>query len=279
MKFFAGKKPVVLCLGVGFTSAYLERNFGGVCDVFFLSRRPEELQARGMQAVTQDVFPIVDLILDTTPAAEQGGLAYPEQMFRIFQENREAVYIHISTTSVYGGGEEGPVYTVDESTPPAPDLTSSQRRLQRETRILSDYERTFVIRAGGIYGPGRSLGESFRAGDFSRLETGNRMVSRIHVHDLCALALGWMSARRGKSPGQQTAVRVVNGVDEYSAPNKEVFEFLESELKIQLPDTGRPWRSEPAAGRRVESLHARSFLPEGFRFPSYREGFRSCLMG
>ncbi|MBI3396423.1 MAG: sugar nucleotide-binding protein [Spirochaetia bacterium] len=266
-------RPRVLCLGAGFTSLYLARHFASQCDVSFLSRRPREIEAAGFQ--TFDAGVPADLIFDTTPSADGGGIAYARELETVMAQNPRHVYLHVSTTSVYGGADAAVPYTVNEGTAPAPESASSEARLTRETRILSQVRRSCVIRAGGIYGPGRSLGESFRAGDFRRVNTGNRIVSRIHVHDLCALALAWQAAFDDVSDP-----RIVNGVDDYPATNSEVFQFLESLLDIELPDNPgqgqESWRTGAPVGRRVESLFRARILP-GLSFPSYREGFRSCL--
>jgi dTDP-4-dehydrorhamnose reductase len=93
--------------------------------------------------------------------------------------------VYISTTGVYGdqGGR-----LVDESTPPQPKTDRARRRVDAERRVLEWCAergvRAAVIRAPGIYGPGRL--------PLARLERGDPVLDpalcgpgqHIHVDDL-----------------------------------------------------------------------------------------------
>lgn len=267
----------IVCLGASFTGRHLAAAFAGRHEVHFLSRNPVQLPQRGLQHLSQldiEAEP-VDAILDTVPARTQqdGALLDPPyfpEVERILELHPQATYVHVSSTSVYGGGadvqEESAIPDLDEREPPRPSARGILR-LALEQRVLQLYPQARVLRSSGIYGPGRCLAISFRNGDFRRARAGNRMVSRIHVHDLCRLAMA--IAARG-----QEAPRIINGVDRAPALNAEVFSYLEELLGIRVPGE---WRSSPPQGRRIVSLHAEDLLGGEYRYPTYREGFPQCL--
>lgn len=203
-----------------------------------------------------------DAVLDTVPALDS-GLPYGE----IFADARRL--IHLSSTSVlpeeFSAPEESGLPVFDETCKPNPQSERGARRLLLEEEIQSRFRRAIVIRCGGIYGPDRGLVTHFVNGDFRRSETKNRMVSRIHVYDLCQLVL---ACAREESPPN-----LVHGVDLRSALNREVFSFLEEELGIQVPGT---WRTELPSGRAVKSLYAPAMI--AYRFPTYIEGFRDSIL-
>lgn len=103
-------------------------------------------------------------------------------------------FVYISTTGVYGDrhGE-----TVTESTPANPSNERAERRVAAEEQLAawtSDNDcQLVVLRAPGIYGPGRLGIERIRAGmpvlDESDANPGNR----IHVDDLATCCIAALS--------------------------------------------------------------------------------------
>ncbi len=264
-------RPVVLCLGAGFTTRYLARSFADLFRIVFLSRNVGRIVREGLLPFDPQKHQPV-LILDSVPP-DDPSLPYREICDLLVRPG--CAYVHISSTSVYGGADLDSVVirTFDESTLPAPDNPGAARRFEREKEIRSAYSGAWILRAGGIYGPGRSLVESFRAGDFRRTGSGNRIVSRIHVHDLCRLALAL--AETGNEACVIPAVpdRIVNAVDPCPSLNAEVFLFLEELLGMTIPGD---WRNAVPSGRRIESRYAGQILGE-FSYPDFRAGFSAIL--
>ncbi len=100
-------------------------------------------------------------------------------------EHPPEVLVYLSTTGVYGdrGGAE-----VDESTPIAPATSRARRRADAETRVRAWCTRSgtrhVILRAAGIYGPGRLPLDRLRRGEpiVRPEETG--VGTRVHVDDL-----------------------------------------------------------------------------------------------
>ena len=270
----------ILCLGGSYTGRYLASNFAGEAAVTFLTRNPERLRAEGFSAVTAGELPSAcdiptSLILDTVPTLRPDGelrLPYRSALSALMEGASRPVYLHLSTTAVYPSGltaqRDEDLPTHNEDSTPHPESGRAKDRLLLEEAIVDTYSGARILRCGGIYGPGRSLATRFSKGDFSRTATGNRMVTRIHVHDLCRLILSFGRVQTG------TRANLVNAVDRRPSCNRETFEYLERLLGITVPGN---WRNEAPKGRMVVSKHADGLLGGHYRFPTYREGFAACL--
>lgn len=106
---------------------------------------------------------------------------------------RPARFVYISTTGVYGDcrGE-----LVDESRPVHPESARARLRVDAEQQLQAfcsnSATRLLILRAPGIYGPGRLGIERIRAGEAVIREADANPGNRIHVDDLakcCAAAL------------------------------------------------------------------------------------------
>ena len=267
----------ILCLGAGYTSTYLARMFSREVAVFFLSRNPESVRSEGLNLFDPEDIADYDIVLDTMPAVDNGAGSIREPAYRdvsekILQSNLDAFYLHISSTSVYPGGGQiaspQDVLVFDENTPANPVEYRGEKRLRLEEIVQKNYPKNKILRSAGIYGPGRSLVERFMTGDFGRAGSGNRLVSRIHVHDLCRLIMAMVALKK------EDALNLVNGVDLEPTENKVIFEWMEEELKLNIPGS---WRDENPTGRKIKSLYGETLLGGRYRYPSFREGFRAII--
>lgn len=273
----------ILCLGTSYTGRYLWRNLCAGHQMYFLSRCSGQPVEEGLATFTASEWRRfapgvqIDAVVDTVPAIaashSENAIEEPPYLNEVEQAmrlNPAARLIHVSSTSVYPTfQDETDLPALDESSPAAPDKARGKRRLLLEKRWLREFASATMIRSAGIYGPDRCLALRFKGGDFGRAEQGNRVVSRIHVHDLCRLIL---ALAQPSSPGSLPAI--VHAVDEACVPLKVVFEFLEDLLAIQIPGN---WRRAPARGRKIVSLHAKSLLAGAYKYPSYKQGFVACL--
>ncbi len=293
----------ILVLGGSFTGRYLARNFPEH-RVHFLARSAEQLRAQGFSASTPAEFAAsglreYDAILDTVPAILPADVAkdstaildppYRSELARLGQQpSGPSAYIHVSSTSVLPGGARDlpagsanhspssidagdAVLALDETADPAPDGARGERRRRLEERVRALQPGAMILRAAGIYGPGRCVALQFQAGNFRRAAVGNSYVSRIHVHDLVRLFLALVERHASDPDGTP---RLVHAVDERPAANSDVFAFLETELGVNVPGD---WRDTAARGRIVRSRFARDLLGGQYRFPDYVTGFRDCL--
>ena len=92
---------------------------------------------------------------------------------------------YLSTVGVYGdaGGQ-----WVDETSPLRPTSERSLRRVQAERAWLgfgkATGRRVEIFRLAGIYGPGRSIVDTLRAGTARRIVKPGQVFNRIHVDDV-----------------------------------------------------------------------------------------------
>jgi nucleoside-diphosphate-sugar epimerase len=187
---------------------------------------------------------------------------------------------YISTTGVYGdrGGA-----TVDEATPPAPTQDRTRRRVEAEQAWASFADRAAVdiFRAGGIYGPGRSVLDELRAGTARRTVKPGHAFSRIHRDDIALAVLAAM--RQDRPPG----LRVLHLVDDEPCESAIMVEEAARLLGIAPPPavpfevaarTMSPMaRSFWAENRRVANAATKAALGIAWRHPTYREGLRAIL--
>lgn len=257
----------ILVLGGSYTGKYIHNHFSEHI-VFFMSRSPADLVSQGYRpwdgAFSWDEP--FDMILDTVPAllSEKGEIELPYRypITKILAAFPETAYVHVSSTSVYPQGIEAgeiselPVY--DEKTPPAPENKQGEKRLLLEKNIKAYFSRAKIIRSGGIYGPGRGMAFKIKSGSFPGSDE-NRMISRIHVHDLSRICLA----------AAFSDLDLVNAVDLHPSPNSETYAYLEDCYGKKIPGN---WKDRPVSGRILKSLYAEKLLGE-FKYPSYKEGF------
>ncbi len=188
---------------------------------------------------------------------------------------------YVSTTGVYGdrGGA-----TVDETTEPAPGQPRSRRRLAAEQAwrdVTAGCAALDLMRAGGIYGPGRSVLDDLRAGTARRVIRPGHVFTRIHVDDIARAALAAMAQDRPPAP------RVLHLVDDEPAESAAVTEYAARLLGIEPPpaipfDEARATMSPMALSfwaerRRVGNAATKAALGIAWLYPSYREGLAAIL--
>ena len=268
----------VLCLGGSYTGKAMARRLVGECEVVFLSRESFALRNAGFKVVTPEGLQefanrsSINLVLDSVPPVynANGRLAhaYADATKMVQRKWPEVPVVHLSTTSVYpaeySAEREEDLPVLDEDSP----TKKESERLALEGYVSSLWSGVRIVRSGGIYGPGRCMAARFREGDFRRTESGNLMVSRIHVHDLArlVLAVGRLEGTAGPT--------IVNAVDERSSSNRETFTYLGQRLGMDIPGD---WRTAKPQGRQVVSKYAKTLLKGRFAYPSYKEGFDECL--
>lgn len=188
---------------------------------------------------------------------------------------------YVSTTGVYGdrGGA-----VVDEATPPSPGQPRSRRRLAAEQAwrdVTTGHAALDLLRAGGIYGPGRSVLDDLRAGTARRVSKPGHAFSRIHRDDIALAALAAMAQERAPVP------RVLHLVDDEAAESAQMTAFAAGLLGMAPPpvipfETARAGMSAMALSfwsenRRVANAATKAALGIAWRYPTYREGLAAIL--
>ncbi len=181
-------------------------------------------------------------------------------------------YVHVSSSSVYGHADGS---WVEESAPREPSTETSQILVETEDLLLAPDSGfpASVVRASGIYGPGRGyLFQQYLKDEATMVGDGSRLINMIHVEDL-AQAIAFILNK--VPPGG-----AINVTDSLPISQKEFFHFLSEALRKPMPPSAAP---EALRARKRAITHKRvsnqKLLSHGFqfRYPSFREGYAPLI--
>jgi nucleoside-diphosphate-sugar epimerase len=185
---------------------------------------------------------------------------------------------YLSTTGVYGDRGGG---WVDETTPVAPGLGRSRARLACETAWRERGLPLQVFRLPAIYGPGRTPFNDLLRGGARLIHKPGQVFCRIHVDDIVGALLHCIGLPASRRPA------TVILADTAPCPSSETLGFAAHLLGCKLPELRRWAEVEATMGpmarsfwsenRRVSSRLLRQGLGYRLLYPSYREGYQSCL--
>ena len=194
----------LFCFGLGYTGTRLARALhASGWQVSGTSRDAgvmRELAADGISGTSLEdavIPPGTSHMLCTIPPGEAGDpviLSHAKQIAAV----RGLVWLgYLSTTGVYGDRDGE---TVDESDAPAPGNARSRRRLDAEQAWL-DLGRAHgipvqIFRLAGIYGSGRNVLGTVRAGTAKRIHKPGHKFSRVHVDDIVQTLMASMAKPR-----------------------------------------------------------------------------------
>ena len=256
-----------LILGAGFTG----------------SRVAERLQRSGFPVISthrtsfdasnsdySKLIPLIEpgtVVLHSIPTlrTESGLREITPELTAALRLNPPVRIVYLSTTGVYGAQS-----TVDENTGVAPRTERERLRVEAENAVRDGPWSSMILRPAAIYGPGRGIHASMRAGTFQLSENPSNYVSRIHVDDLAAQAYAaLLSDQQGSYPV----------ADEEPCTSLEAAEFCATLLGIRLPDaTSSAVLGETRrADRRVDGSAIRKILNVPLIYPTYKLGFPACL--
>lgn len=260
----------VVVLGCGFAGeavARLSMERGLPCLATSRSEaRVEALRARGIDAVVASLPDGVDRLVRegdgvvvTFPPDGRTDAAVVEPL------RRASAWVYVSSTGVYGDARGRVIGTTPT------DASTPRSALRLEAEELYRALGGVVLRAPGIYGPGRGLHVRLAAGRFRLPGDGSRAISRIHVDDLAAFVVAALER------GSPSSVHAVG--DDAPVPQREVVAWLVERLGVPFPpsapldDVDETLRHD----RRVDASVAKEALGVSLRYPTYREGFAACL--
>jgi len=267
--------PPLVILGCGFTGLEVARRARSRGSrVIATTRSPDKMPGLvelGIEARLVSMLD-ADLVGNVLPAGADVLVALPPdgttdaEIAPALRSARHVVYI--STTGVFGAARGH----VDESTPVDPSEPRARVRLEAEGAYLA--AGATILRAAGIYGPGRGLHRRLLAGDFRVPDDGSNVVSRIHVADLASLVLAAMAAPLDRVRGEVFVV-----ADDAPVPQIEVIRWLCARLDLPLP-AALPIREVAPTlrhDRAVDNTRIKRALSSSLAYPSYREGFEACI--
>ncbi len=185
---------------------------------------------------------------------------------------------YLSTTGVYGDRAGG---WVDEDSALEPSGERARRRVAAERGWLALRGRTglppHVFRLAGIYGPGRSVLDSVRAGTAKRIDKPGQVFSRIHVEDIARVLEASMERPH---PG-----RIYNLCDDAPASPGEVVAAACELLGVEPPplvpfeqaELSPMARSFYRDSKRVSNRRIKEELGAVLAYPDYRSGLKAIL--
>ncbi len=186
---------------------------------------------------------------------------------------------YLSTVGVYGDWQG---QWVDETSPTRPISERSLRRVQAE-RAWLDFgkeagKRVEVFRLAGIYGPGRSVVDTLRAGTARRIVKPGQVFNRIHVDDVARVLAAAIDRDTGHS--------IYNVSDDEPAPPQDVVAYAAELLRLPVPpqvayeEAGLKGMAASfwAESKRVGNARIKADLGVELMYPTYREGLRALVV-
>lgn len=176
--------------------------------------------------------------------------------------------VYISSTAVMGG-EDGE--WVNEQAPVAATRDTAKILARTEAALAESGLPVTILRASGIYGPGRTRLIDLVTSGTARIPAGSHWTNRIHRDDLAAAIVHVASL------GDQAADLYLAS-DSAPAQLGEVYQFLATELGLKQPEQETAPATRRAGDRRLDNS---ALLGSGLalQFPSYAEGYRQILSG
>lgn len=226
---------------------------------------------RDAQAVVVTMGPDQD-----EPGAQDAILRHADMLFSEAKKLETLVYL--STIGVYGDRDGA---WIDETAEPDSAQARSIRRVATERAWIERAERlgsgTFIMRLGGIYGPGRSPLEKVRKGEARRIIKPGQVFNRIHVADIAGAVLAAIEApdRAG----------IYNVVDDRPMPPQDVIAHAARLLGLPVPpdipfdeaDMSPMGRAFYANNKRVRNDRLKALLGDALVYPSYEQGLAAEL--
>lgn len=299
--------PHLFCFGLGYSALILAKQLllegwrvSGTCRT---SDKCERLRAMGITAYIfdndlplQEVWDLggVTHILHSVPPVREEGKReewisdsllnplIPFSLDPVFNHHLTDLqslpnlewFGYLSTTGVYGDHQGE---WVSEETLITPPPGRNARRADAEKAWLGCGLPVHIFRLSGIYGKGRSVIDELKAGKAHRVHKEGQVFSRIHVEDIAGILQA--------SINKPNPWRVYNCADDEPAPQAQVVEYAANLLGITPPPLVEFERAELsemaksfwASNRRVSNERIKQELGVQLKYPTYREGLKSCL--
>jgi nucleoside-diphosphate-sugar epimerase len=187
------------------------------------------------------------------------------------QANGAPRFVYTSSTGVYGQNDGS---LVDETSLAEPVSETARVLVETENLLLAagraENFPALVLRAAGIYGPGRGyLLKQFLRGE-ARIEgTGARTLNMIYRDDLIHAIIAALERGRGGE--------IYNAVDDEPVSQLEFFQWLANKLGQPFPpaapeDATAP-RKRGQTNKRVSNRKLKTELRFSFAYPNFRSGY------
>ena len=218
-------------------------------------------------------LPKVDSVFYTAAAnngsAEAYQMAYVDGLRNLLAYLKPSPkhFIYLSSTRVYG--EHNGAW-VDEETTPAPMDEQAQLLLAGEELVRKAKHAGYILRLGGIYGPGRDfLMRHIQNNHESISASDQTFTNRIHIDDIIAICAGFLKG--SFSPG------IYLGVDSEPTNQAELYGWLAQKLHVSPPQITSGASPGPQRGNKKCSNKKLKDAGYRFRYPRFRDGYSALL--
>jgi len=218
-----------------------------------------------------DYDAVINLVSSSKGGAEEYRQVYLEgtrNLIRWLGASPPRADLYTSSSSVYAQGDGS---WVTEESHAAPESTTSQILVETEEQLITAHRASgfpaIIVRASGIYGPGRGhLFKQFLRGEATLRGDGTHWINMIHVDDLAA-ALAHLLEHG--TPGE-----IYNATDDQPATQNDFFQWLSARLNRPMPPAAPadPTRKRGLTNKRVSNAKLKSTGFQ-FSFPTFREGY------
>lgn len=211
-------------------------------------------------------------------------LSYLEGMQSIrnwAKQRRVGALVYTSSTSVYsqtGGQWVDEACTNDGATDSAKVLLDAEKVVLQEPR---PWERAFVLRLSGIYGPGRHLLlDQIKAGEKRFAGTGDHFLNLIHRDDIISAIEYVFEQHNDRENG------IYNLSDGCPYTKSEVVEWLAVQSGMSAPDfsgelgdgpRARLFRQGPMPSRRISNRKFCDAFGWQPRYTDFKKGYEGIL--
>lgn len=264
-----------IVIGAGYTGGRLVAALTARGDEVIATRRRAALDVCGVDltlpSTLADLFMAGDRVVVTSPPVDEHG-GGERALVAAADRAGVARIVYVSTTGVYAPAAGA---WVDEDFAIAPTTAAGRARVAAEAAIGAAQASTVVVRAPGIYGPGRGVLARLRAGSYRVIGDGATAVSRIHVDDLVAALLACADAA--------TPARVYNVADDDPCPSAELADAAAAALDLPTPPRVPLAAVDPetagmlTADRRITAARLKRDLGWAPRYPSWRTALAAGL--
>jgi nucleoside-diphosphate-sugar epimerase len=267
--------------GAGWTIAGTSRTGAGIARLAQAGFAAQLFDGTRVTAPLHAAILDADAILLSAPPGAEGDPVLASARAALSDWAKYGTWLgYLSTTGVFGDRQGE---WVDETSETAPTGERGRRRLAAE-QGWQDFAAAgpaplHIFRLPGIYGPGRSVLDTLRAGTARRFNKPGQFFSRIHVDDLAATLAASIAA---PAPG-----RIYNVCDDEPAPQCDVVAYGAELLGLPVPpledfDTASATLSDMARSfyrdsKRVRNTRIREELGVSLARPTYREGLTAIL--
>lgn len=271
----------ILIVGLGYTGAKMARLLRSTNHEIFGLRRSPALPGDTNPChlivgdlhddATLDMIPSsIDIVVYAISPDERSEAAYrqayPNGLQRTIGRCPNARFIFLSSTGVYD--QTGGVH-VDDTSPARNDAETALILREAEDLLLLRNRQDVILRASGIYGPGRtSLISQLLVTELPESDR-NIWTNRIHRNDLAQAAVFIIDrpAERG----------VFIASDPRPATLGEIQDWLRSQEQAQRLPSVRSMRTGAVRKNRCMDAQRLRALGFEFQYPSYREGYSEVL--